>query len=184
MQLKFCAAVMAGLVALLLSAPTGAAEPERKTLKTTYTGLYFAVKDEHGKRAPGRNIRRLGVKTKKGTRDATFREIAKSIRTLRSMLTAPKVLDPGAPKVPPSGALSMRVKGGHLAAIRACESGGNYGAVDPSGTYKGAYQFDQQTWESVGGSGNPAAASPAEQDKRAAILYARRGAQPWPVCGR
>ena len=72
----------------------------------------------------------------------------------------------------------------HLAAIRQCESSGDYSAVSPSGTYRGAYQFDQQTWESVGGSGDPAAASPAEQDHRAQLLYAQRGAQPWPVCGQ
>lgn len=71
----------------------------------------------------------------------------------------------------------------HLEAIAACESGGNPGAVDPSGTYRGKYQFDQQTWGSVGGSGDPAAASEAEQDRRAAMLYSRSGATPWPVCG-
>ena len=71
----------------------------------------------------------------------------------------------------------------HLAAIAACESGGNPRAVDPSGTYRGKYQFDLQTWASVGGSGDPAAAPEAEQDRRAAMLYARAGASPWPVCG-
>ncbi len=71
----------------------------------------------------------------------------------------------------------------HLAAIAACESGGDPRAVDPSGTYRGKYQFDLQTWASVGGSGDPAAAPEAEQDRRAAILYARAGSSPWPVCG-
>jgi hypothetical protein len=71
----------------------------------------------------------------------------------------------------------------HLQAIAACESGGNPRAVDPSGTYRGKYQFDLQTWASVGGSGDPAAAPEAEQDRRAAILYARAGAAPWPLCG-
>ena len=73
--------------------------------------------------------------------------------------------------------------GGNLAAIRACESGGNYGAVSPGGTYGGAYQFDRQTWQSVGGSGDPAAASPAEQDARASQLLSQRGSNPWPNCG-
>lgn len=73
--------------------------------------------------------------------------------------------------------------GGGLASIRACESGGNYGAVSSSGKYRGAYQFDQGTWESVGGSGDPAAASPAEQDQRASILRQQRGSSPWPNCG-
>jgi len=73
--------------------------------------------------------------------------------------------------------------GGNLASIRECESRGNYGAVSAGGTYRGAYQFDYQTWESVGGTGDPAAASPEEQDARAARLYAERGSEPWPVCG-
>jgi Transglycosylase-like domain len=72
----------------------------------------------------------------------------------------------------------------NLQAIAACESGGNPGAVDSSGTYRGKYQFDYGTWASVGGTGDPAAASEAEQDKRAAMLYSQQGATPWPVCGR
>ena len=72
----------------------------------------------------------------------------------------------------------------HLQAIAACESGGDPSAVGGGGAYRGKYQFDQGTWASVGGSGDPAAAPEAEQDKRAAMLYARAGAAPWPVCGR
>ena len=69
-------------------------------------------------------------------------------------------------------------------AMRFCESRHDYQAVSPSGIYRGAYQFDYTTWRSVGGAGNPAAAPPAEQDARARELYALRGHQPWPVCGR
>ena len=72
---------------------------------------------------------------------------------------------------------------GHLQSIAACESGGNPRAVGGGGAYRGKYQFDRQTWASVGGSGDPAAASEAEQDRRAAMLYARAGSAPWPVCG-
>ncbi len=68
--------------------------------------------------------------------------------------------------------------------LRQCEATGNYRAVSPSGTYRGAYQFDLRTWQTVGGTGDPIDASPAEQDLRARILYERRGRQPWPVCGR
>ena len=73
--------------------------------------------------------------------------------------------------------------GGNLASIRACESSGNYAAVSPDGLYRGAYQFDRPTWQSVGGSGDPAAASPAEQDARASELWSQRGSNPWPNCG-
>jgi hypothetical protein len=71
-----------------------------------------------------------------------------------------------------------------LEAIAACESGGNPRAIGGGGLYRGKYQFDYGTWASVGGSGDPAAAPEAEQDMRAALLYARAGATPWPVCGR
>ena len=69
-----------------------------------------------------------------------------------------------------------------LASIRACESGGDYTAVSPNGLYYGAYQFHHQTWASVGGTGNPAHASPAEQDMRAQMMIdaGRRGE--WPNC--
>jgi hypothetical protein len=70
-----------------------------------------------------------------------------------------------------------------LETIAACESGGDPTAVSADGTYRGLYQFDQGTWESVGGHGDPAAASPAEQSYRAALLYSRSGSSPWPVCG-
>jgi len=70
-----------------------------------------------------------------------------------------------------------------LDAIGACESGGDPAAVSSDGTYRGKYQFDYGTWESMGGSGDPAAASESEQDYRAALLYAASGSSPWPVCG-
>lgn len=78
---------------------------------------------------------------------------------------------------------SVGVDQGTLDAIASCESGGDPTAVDPSGTYRGKYQFDLQTWASVGGSGDPAAAPEAEQDYRAALLMSRAGSSPWPVCG-
>ncbi len=70
-----------------------------------------------------------------------------------------------------------------LNAIAACESGGDPTAVSADGTYRGKYQFDYGTWESVGGSGDPAQATEQEQDYRAALLYERSGASPWPICG-
>ncbi len=87
---------------------------------------------------------------------------------------------PAAPEpVETPGAPSREV----LERIARCESGGNPRAVSASGQYRGKYQFSQGTWEGVGGTGDPAAATEAEQDKRAAILYAQSGPAPWPVCG-
>jgi hypothetical protein len=70
-----------------------------------------------------------------------------------------------------------------LEAIAASESGGDPAADTRNGFY-GKYQFDLGTWQSVGGTGNPAQASEREQDRRAAALYAAAGPSPWPVCGR
>lgn len=72
---------------------------------------------------------------------------------------------------------------GTLESIAACESGGDPTAVSSDGSYRGKYQFDFGTWESVGGSGDPAVAPEDEQDYRAALLYAQSGSSPWPVCG-
>jgi hypothetical protein len=71
-----------------------------------------------------------------------------------------------------------------LEAIASCESGGDPTAVSADGTYRGKYQFDTGTWAAVGGSGDPAAAPEAEQDYRAAMLYAQSGPSQWPVCGQ
>ena len=69
-----------------------------------------------------------------------------------------------------------------LARIAACESGGNPRAVSPDGRYRGKYQFSRATWRGVGGSGDPAKAPEAEQDRRAAALLAQAGTSPWPNC--
>ena len=70
-----------------------------------------------------------------------------------------------------------------LQRIAQCESGGNPSAVSADGTYRGKYQFDRETWRAMGGSGDPADAPEAEQDRIAAALLAQRGTSPWPVCG-
>jgi Transglycosylase-like domain/Putative peptidoglycan binding domain len=70
-----------------------------------------------------------------------------------------------------------------LQRIASCESGGNPRAVGGGGRYRGKYQFTPETWRAVGGSGDPAAAPEAEQDRRAQTLYARSGSSSWPTCG-
>jgi Transglycosylase-like domain len=77
-----------------------------------------------------------------------------------------------------------------LFTLRWCESTDNYAAVDPWGTYRGAYQFNQSTWDSVASrhfpwlSGiDPIEVEPWWQDAMARALYSERGAHPWPVCG-
>jgi len=77
------------------------------------------------------------------------------------------------------------------AALRQCEAGGDYSITSASGKYRGAYQFDQSTWNSVAERHapqlvgvHPAEAAPADQDALALALYRERGANPWPHCGR
>jgi hypothetical protein len=78
---------------------------------------------------------------------------------------------------------SLGVSMATLESIASCESGGDPTAVSSDGSYRGKYQFDYGTWESMGGSGDPTAAPEAEQDYRAAMLYASSGSSPWPICG-
>ncbi|MDA8371400.1 MAG: ubiquitin-like domain-containing protein [Nocardiopsaceae bacterium] len=72
-------------------------------------------------------------------------------------------------------------------ALAQCESGGDPTAVNSAGGYYGLYQFSMATWQSVGGTGNPAEASPDEQTMRAKQLYNSVGGNwqsQWPECGK
>ncbi len=89
---------------------------------------------------------------------------------------------PSPPPPPPPPASDAKAEA--WAKVRECESGGNYQAIGGGGLYRGAYQFSQATWESVGGTGDPAQASPEDQDYRARLLYERSGSGQWPYCGR
>lgn len=62
-----------------------------------------------------------------------------------------------------------------------CESGGDYGAVNPSSGAGGAYQVLPSTWELYGGQGEPQNAPKAEQDRIAAEIWADSGGSAW-VC--
>ena len=97
-------------------------------------------------------------------------------RLRRSNMRLRRILKSGvvAPAVPIPGV---------LASIANCESHGNPTAIGGGGAFRGKYQFTYSAWASVGGTGDPAAAPEAEQDRRAAMLLARSGTSPWPVCG-
>ena len=62
--------------------------------------------------------------------------------------------------------------------IAACESGGDPTAVSADGTYRGKYQFDYGTWESVGGIGDPAQLP--SQSRTTEPLCSTRGRAPAP----
>jgi hypothetical protein len=74
-----------------------------------------------------------------------------------------------------------------LQCVLQAESGGNYDAVSPGGTYMGGFQFSQATWNEAAELAGmpqlinipPNQATPAEQDDLAIALYEADGQQPW-----
>lgn len=175
--------VLAALVAmslLVIAAPAQAREPLKRQ-KHTYAKLYKKIAKLHGKRAPGRNIIKYGIRKKNSKiRPANHRDVRKSIQQLRILEHPRVVVVP--PKQPPGQVMSYG--GGNYSIpeyIVQCESGGNYRALNPSGA-GGAYQIMPGTWRAYGGTGSPHTAPPAEQDRIAAKIYAAQGAAPW-VCG-
>ncbi len=105
--------------------------------------------------------------------------------------TTTTVAAPSAPPAPPDYSGTPGVSPHHddpfLACVRQRESGGNYGVVNPSGPYLGAYQFLQSTWNMTAahaGRGDlvglpPNLASPYDQDEMAWALYQWQGTGPW-----
>lgn len=63
--------------------------------------------------------------------------------------------------------------------IRACESGNNYTAQNPSSTASGAYQFLDSTWAGFGGYARAMYAPASVQDQYALQEYNADGTSPW-----
>lgn len=70
----------------------------------------------------------------------------------------------------------------HLWRIAACESGTNPRAVNPSGRYRGAWQWDLATYARWGGVGDPIDAPLSVQLVVARATYVGQGPGSWPVC--
>jgi hypothetical protein len=167
---------LAILAALTLSISASAADyvlPTKKEMQT-YSVLRSQVRKQHGVRAPGRNIRRYGIRTETGhVRLASASEVARSIRTFRRWLAPPAPAARRGDRISANPAYA----GGRWAIpapIVMCESGGNYRAENLSNPAhpSGAYQIIDDTWKRNGGSTPTAAqASPAEQDRVAARIW-------------
>ncbi|MFE3186944.1 ubiquitin-like domain-containing protein [Streptomyces violascens] len=122
------------------------------------------------------------------------RRVTYALRTVNGVKQRPKKVDTETVREPVTQQVKVGTKalptsvGGadHLnwSGLAHCESGGRPGALDPSGTYGGLYQFDAGTWHALGGSGRPEQAPAGEQTFRAKKLFVSRGASPWPHCGR
>lgn len=105
------------------------------------------------------------------------------LRHARTHLAARRNLE--LPRRPRVTARSRRTtSGGVWDLLAACEASGNPRAVSPSGLYRGLYQFDLETWRSVGMTGDPIDYPAAVQLEAAKRLHARRGWKPWPACAK
>jgi hypothetical protein len=196
-----------GAFAAFAAPATASAEsthPDRDSkTERSYLRAYEAAKNATGEEQ-GRNIVLDGVARKGPDRDAKTSEIRSSTRKLKAIVRIANAPEPvqatassssedtttgqaestgSTTSQSSSSSSSSSGAGAGLESIAACESGGNPSAVSPDGQYRGKYQFDRQTWQSVGGSGDPAAASESEQDSRAAALVQQRGTSPWGCAG-
>jgi hypothetical protein len=92
-----------------------------------------------------------------------------------------------APPPPSGGGTSPHHNDPFLTCVRNRESRGNYGVVNPSGPYYGAYQFLTATWNVTARHAGrvdlvgvlPSSASAYDQDEMAWSLYQWQGSGPW-----
>jgi len=178
--MRFNRALLSALAAttMFVATPTLA---EAKSIEQKYTDLRVEVVKKFGADTAGRNIRKQGLRTPKGrVVEAQDRHYARSIRTFRRWLAPP------APTARPGDRISTApaYAGGQFAIPRyivMCESGGDYRKYNNAGSgASGAYQIMPGTWRAYGGStANAADASPGEQDRIAAKIYAAEGSSPW-----
>lgn len=152
---------------------------ERAALEREYRQVREKVVKRFGLRKAGRDLVRDGVEERDGDeRKARKAEVLESIELMRGWL-APGETATRAPSEAVSGATTAAA--GAPTSVIECESGGDYGAVNPAGYY-GAYQFDQGTWDAYAPEGyagtNPAGAPPAVQDAAAAAVPY----DAWPNC--
>jgi hypothetical protein len=131
--------------------------------------------------APGREraVQGAVVAASRAAALQAVRERAVADAYLRSLVARRPVAPPPAP----APVVAVQTAGGVWAGLRQCESGGRYDE-DTGNGYYGAYQFSVGTWDSLGMSGLPSAAPPAEQDRAAQQLQARVGWGQWPACAR
>lgn len=165
------------------------ASSEARTVEEKYSALYHQVRTHMGKRAPGRNIRRWGVRYdskangRRGpwkTRHATTAELKRSNRTFERWLAPPPASVRRGDRPSLRGVPPHRAGGGYSIPrdIVMCESGGDYGAVNPSSGARGAYQVLPSTHAALCPDLDW---SPPGQDQCASRVWAVQGRGAW-VC--
>ncbi len=123
------------------------------------------------------------AKKKRTTKPATTGENAETAETAETTSTVKvrAAAESGTTEVPANKPTPSQDS--ILAALRKCESGGNY-KINTGNGYYGAYQFALGTWRRLGYSGYPHEASPATQDEAVLKLAAKAGWGQWPACSR
>lgn len=175
--------VLAACAAILMLSATPA---EAGKLETRYSALYHAAADKLGKDAVGRNIRRYGVRTSVGVRDARGSDYRETIATLDRWLhptVAPPVASAAAAPLRPSVAPQSAGSGG----LPACadESAGDYSTgpanTNPSSGATGRWQTLRSHYQ-PGGICAEYDLSPGGQDGCAHKIMAEQGAGAWVGC--
>jgi Transglycosylase-like domain len=180
--------VCATATALLVPAGTAGADvasAPRKSERMKYQRLYKAVRREHGRRAPGRNIWKHGVRFKWISKDGdrrhwairrpTAREIGKSIIQLRALLG--RFVQAVPPPQAPAGVMTARYSSPIPNYIVQCESNGDWNAVNRGSGAFGRYQIMPFHWAS--GICRGLGRSPAGQTECADRIWRTSGSSAW-----
>jgi hypothetical protein len=183
MPRKIAAPIAATIALAGVSVPAEAKAP--KTMCQRASAVRHDVARLHGKRAPGRDICRWGVKTKHGTHFPKLGQRARYLRALRVLVTPPKpaylarIAVP--PPQPPAGTLTAGVAPtGQAACIVARESGGNPQATN--GQYHGIAQWSHEAWIRHGGgryASDPLGATKQQQLQVLGSALSRYGSGDW-----
>lgn len=181
--MKALLAPVVAVAAAAAPAPAQAADHSdcARPLERSYSQAWHKVHRKVSHRAPGRNIRKWGVKFRGTVFNATCGELRRSKRQLNQLLVAPPIMysRPVPPPQPPAGVASDM----NMAALPSCtwvpESGGDYNAYNPSSGAYGKYQVIPSTW-AAHCSGLDR--GPAGQEECAARVYAAQGAGAWVGC--
>jgi hypothetical protein len=179
-----CAAALAAPVAAQGS-PVSIVPEHHPAYEKRYLELRQKFVKQVGLHEAGRNIVRDGYREKDGdVHRATKAQVVASTKRMDEALNPPEPApstDTATSTAVATAPTTTASSGYTSSSTVACESGGDYSAVNPAGYY-GAYQFDQGTWDAYAPSGyqgvNPAEAPPAVQDAAAAAVPY----DAWPNC--
>lgn len=159
-------------------------------VERSYRVHYAKVKQAHGTRAPGRNIRKNGVLFRKVVFNSTCGELRRSTKQLKRLLRPPSsswlVRSAVPPPQPPAGVRSAGFSSNLPYCTWGPESGGNWQAKNPTSTAGGYYQIIDSTWHAFGGPDYPgthdAAQAPPALQMQIAAAIADDSLQHWVNC--